>query len=145
MTPYGPARREFLMRALTACSAPFLVQSVQAQGRQTRPTPGAKPQRGAQVAARYLGAGGRDSVEAIGEAYLKQLGIDRTEEAILAAAAGTLQLIARSPTETAAVTALVRAVRRDFREQRSVQLDGWILARTEVELCILALLSPGGG
>ena len=134
MTPYRPARREFLMHALAACGAPFLAPSLSAQ---VRPQP-------ATVAARYLGPGGRDAVLAIGEAYLKQGGIDRTEEAILAATAGTLRVIARSPTETAAVAALVQAVRRDFREQRSVQLEGWILARTEVELCVLALLPLAG-
>ena len=35
---------------------------------------------------------------------------------------------------------LVAAVRQDFREGRSVQVEGWILSRTEAELCALTLL-----
>jgi hypothetical protein len=31
-------------------------------------------------------------------------------------------------------------VRRDFQQGRSVQLEGWIVSRTEAELCALTLL-----
>ncbi len=51
-----------------------------------------------------------------------------------------LRTIAASPGERAAIAALVQAVRRDFREQRTVELEGWVLSRTEVELCLLTLL-----
>jgi len=135
------ARREFLIRALTVCGAPFLTQLTAAQTAQ-KPAPQSSPKRGTQVAAAYLGPGDLDAVKTIGAAYLRQLGVEPTEQSILAAAAGTLQLIAQSPTETAAVTALAQAVRRDFRQERSVQLEGWIMSRTEAELCTLALLPP---
>ena len=82
-------------------------------------------------------------MKAIGTAYLKQLGVEPTEQSILAAAADTLQLIAKSPTEAAGGDrARCRRCARDFREQRSVQLEGWIISRTEAELCALALLPP---
>lgn len=132
-------RREFLIRALMACGAPFLSELTQAQTAQ-KPLPQISPKRGAQVATTYFGVGDADTPRAIGAAYLKQLGVESTEQAILAAADDTLQLIARSPTEAAAVTALTEAVRRDFREQRSVQLEGWIISRTEAQLCVLSLL-----
>jgi hypothetical protein len=124
-------RREFLIRALIACGAPFLAELAHAQ---------VSPNRGAQVAASYFGVGDADALRAIGTAYLKQVGVEATEPAILATAADTLQLIARSATEAAAVIALAQAVRRDFQEQRSVQVEGWIISRTEAHLCALYML-----
>jgi hypothetical protein len=141
-------RREFLVRALAACGAPFLAEVTHAEVRLKPGTtysaqktqPKISPKRGAQVATTYFGVGEVDALKAIGTAYLKQLGVEPTEEAILAAAADTLELIARASTAATAVTALVQAVRRDFREQRSVQLEGWIISRTEAQLCALSLL-----
>ena len=40
---------------------------------------------------------------------------------------------------------LAAAVRRDFECERTVVLDGWVLARTEVELCALHQLAASGG
>jgi hypothetical protein len=141
-------RREFLVRALAACGAPFLAEPAHAQVRLKPDTtysaqkaqPKISPKRGAQVATTYFGVGDGDAVKAIGAAYLKQLGVEPTEEAILAAAADALELIARSSTQAIALTALAQAVRRDFREQRSVQVEGWIISRTEAQLCALSLL-----
>ncbi len=143
-------RREFLVRALAACGAPFLSDVTFAQVRQkpgtTKAAPIARkprsmtPKQGRQVAAAYFGPGEGDALQSIGTAYLKHLGVEATEEAILASAADTLQLIASAPTDAAAVTALAQAVRRDFLEQRSVQLEGWIISRTEAHLCALSLL-----
>jgi hypothetical protein len=132
-------RREFLVRALAACGAPFLAQPALAQTTQ-KTQPKITPKRGAQVATSYFGVGDADALKAIGTAYLKQLDVEPTEEAILTAAADALELIARSATQAIAVTALAQAVRRDFREQRSVQLEGWIISRTEAQLCALSLL-----
>jgi hypothetical protein len=61
-------------------------------------------------------------------------------ESVLAAARGTIEVIDRSRDEPGAIRAIVRAVRRDFEEGRSVQVEGWILSRTEAELCALTLL-----
>jgi hypothetical protein len=133
-------RREFLMRALMACGAPFLVEVTHAQSTQ-KPPPQISSKRGAQVAASYFGVGDADALKAIGTAYLKHVGVEAAEPAILATAAETLQLIGRSATEAAAITALTQTVRRDFREQRTVQIEGWIISRTEAQLCALALLA----
>jgi hypothetical protein len=146
-------RREFLLNALAACGAPFLSEVAAAQVKPkpttTKAAPAAPkprsitPKQGSQVAAAYFGPGEGDALQAIGTAYLKHLGVEATEEAILASAADTLQLIARAPTDAAAVTALAQAVRSDFREQRSVQLEGWIISRTEAQLCALSRLANG--
>jgi len=132
-------RREFLVRALAACGAPFLTEAALAQTTQKAP-PKTSPNRSAQVATTYFGVGDVEAVKAIGTAYLKQLGVEPTEEAILNATADTLELIARSSTQAIAVTALTQAVRDDFREQRTVQVEGWIISRTEAQLCALSLL-----
>ena len=143
-------RREFLISALVACGAPFLSDVTFAQVKPkpntTKVAPTARkprsitPKQGTQVAAAYFGPGEAAALQAIGTAYLKHLGVEATEEAILASASDTLQIIARAPTDPAAVTALAQAVRSDFREQRSVQLEGWIISRTEAQLCALSLL-----
>jgi hypothetical protein len=133
------ARREFLIRALMACGAPFLAEPTHAQAGQ-KPQPQVNAKRGAQVAASYFGVGDADALRTIGTAYLKQVGVEAAEPAILATAADALQLIARSATEAAAITALTQAVRLDFRERRTVQIEGWIISRTEAQLCSLALL-----
>lgn len=41
--------------------------------------------------------------------------------------------------------AVAAAVSLDFEEERMVQIDGWMLAETEVRLCALAVLVPRGG
>jgi hypothetical protein len=139
MTLQHLGRREFLIRALMACGAPFLAEPTHAQAGQ-KPQPQVNAKRGAQVAASYFGVGDADALRTIGTAYLKQVGVEAAEPAILATAADALQLIARSATEAAAITALTQAVRLDFREQRTVQIEGWIISRTEAQLCSLALL-----
>ena len=94
------------------------------------------------VAGRYLGAGSLEAARAIGEAYLTQINVERTDEAILEAARGTSALISRAPDDTAAVVALVERVRRDFRAARVVSVGGWVLSQTEVELCVLTFALP---
>ena len=131
-------RREFLLQAVAACGAPLFARFAHAQAAATPQPP---IDRGAQVAAGYLGAGAGDAARTIGEAYLRQLGIENTPAAIAAATSDTLRLIAGAAGESAAVAALVQAVRRDFREVRTVELEGWVLSRTEVDLCLLVLLA----
>lgn len=47
---------------------------------------------------------------------------------------------ARPPGDTAALRAFLRArTREDFRTERIVLLDGWILAETEAQACALTL------
>jgi hypothetical protein len=127
-------RREFLWRALAACSAAGLVPARLARAAQSD-----RPDRAA-TSAGYFGDQG-DAVRAIGEAYLRQIGRDPTREAALAAARGALEVIDRSRDQAGAIRALVRAVRQDFERGRSLQVEGWILSKTEAELCALTLLA----
>jgi len=124
-------RREFLLRALAACGTPFLMPVASVQGNQ-------KPQAG-MAAASYFGVR-VDAARTIGEAYVRQLGVDTSADSIRKASMGALKIIDGASTGPNAITALEVAVRRDFREGRSVQLEGWIISRTEAELCALTLL-----
>jgi len=123
-------RREFLLRALAACGTPFLMPLASVEGLQ-------KPQAGT-AAAGYFG-GRTDAARAIGEAYVRQLG-DTSAESIRKASQGALEVIERASSQQNAIRALGLAVRRDFQQGRSVQLEGWIVSRTEAELCALTLL-----
>jgi hypothetical protein len=127
-------RREFLLQALAACAAGALVPSRSAWAVQT-----GNVERAATMSAGYFGDQA-DAVRAIGEAYLRQLGRETTRESIVAAARGALEAIEGSRDQPGAIRALVRAVRNDFERGRSVQLEGWILSRTEAEICALTLL-----
>ena len=124
-------RREFLLRALAACGTPFLMPLASVEGYQ-------KPQAGT-AAASYFGVR-VDAARTIGEAYVRQLGLDTSAESIRKASLSTLEIIERASTSPDAITALEAAVRRDFQQGRSVQLEGWIISRTEAELCALTLL-----
>jgi hypothetical protein len=74
----------------------------------------------------------------VGEAYVRALGVKNATDVPVAA---TLQLIARAQEDAAAIAALVSAVRSDFREGRVVDVEGWIISRTEGELCVIVLLA----
>jgi hypothetical protein len=132
-TPRLP-RREFLLRALTACSAPVLAPPMS-----RRLTQGTKPVRNAGIATRYFGPSGAAAARALGEAYVRAMGFKSPVDVPVAP---TLQLIARAQSDSAAIAALVRAVRSDFREGRVVDVDGWIISRTEGELCVIVLRGP---
>ena len=137
----GYPRREFVLRALAACGTSFFVPTtVDAAARswQAGADVGQDAQ-GAQAAAEYFG-GRTDAARTVGTAYLRQLGLEPTPASILQAARGATKTIERASSQEKAIAALVRDVQRDFREERSVQVEGWILSRTEVELCILTLL-----
>jgi hypothetical protein len=127
-------RREFLWQALSACAAGVLVPARSAGAGQAGTS-----DRTATTSAGYLGDHA-DAARAVGEAYLRQLGRDSTRESIVAAARGALAVIDRERDQAAAIHRLVRAVRDDFARGRTVQLEGWILSRTEAEICALTLL-----
>ena len=129
-------RREFLIGLLAACGAQLTGEVVSAQGATADAPPGRD--RATRTAVAYFGAAGAASK--VGRAFLQHLQLAETPESIRAVAEATLQIIARAGTAQTARTALRRAVRRDFREGRYVQLHGWTLSRTELELCALVLL-----
>jgi hypothetical protein len=127
-------RREFLWQALTACASAVLLPMPSASGGQSGPV-----DRAATIGAGYFGDRA-EAVRTVGEAYMRQLGRDTSRDAVVAAARGALDAIGRSRDEAGAIRALVRAVREDFERGRTVQVDGWILSRTEAEICALTLL-----
>lgn len=128
-------RRDFLYQALAVCGPALIAPRLLAHGHQVTTS-----DRAVRSSAAYFG-GQADAVRAIGEAYLRQLGRDPNRESILAAARGTLESIDRARDEPSAIQRLVRAVREDFERGRAVQLEGWILSRTEAEICALTLLT----
>jgi hypothetical protein len=132
-----PPRREFLHYVLAACGTP-LVARVSARAAQT---PQAEPRldTSAQAAGVYFGEGA-EAARVIGEAHLRQLHVEPTRASILEHAGDALEILRTVKSEEAVFTALVSAVRRDFQEGRLLELDGWILSRTEVQLCTLMLL-----
>jgi len=131
-------RRAFLLRVLAACGTPLVAPVVPA-GADQRPPADPRTDMNSRAAASYFGTG-IAAARAIGEAYLRQRKVEATRAAIIEHTAGAQQILAGARTEKAALTALASAVRRDFLEGRIVQLDGWVLSRTEVELCALTLL-----
>ena len=143
MSEYPLPRRKFLLRALTACGAALLGQPVFGQTGQRPGLGGAD--RGAGVAAGYLGSGSLDAARKIAQAYLTQMNIDRSDQAVIEEARTTLELISRTPQRNAAISALVASVRRDFLADRMIQVEGWVLSRTEVEICLLTFALPSRG
>ena len=131
-------RREFLLRVLAACGTPFVIPVTPARaGQEPRET--SAHDTNARAATAYFGAG-ITAARVIGEAYLRQLKVEPARASILEHTGGTLQILATAGDQEAALAALVSAVRRDFQDGRILQLEGWVLARTEVELCALTLL-----
>jgi hypothetical protein len=128
-------RREFLCRALAACATAGLGPAWLADGAQST-QPGRMPS----TSAAYFGDQAA-VVRGFGEAYVTMLGHDSRLESVRAAARGTLELIERSRDQAGAIRALVRAVQRDFEQGRVVQVQGWILSKTEAELCTILLLT----
>jgi hypothetical protein len=128
-------RREFLCRALAACGTFALVPARPARG-----APAGQSDRPRTTSASYFGDQ-LEAVRAIGEAYLRQLGRDSGDASVRAAAPGALEVIDRARDQPGAIRALVRAVRQDFERGRSLQVEGWILSKTEAELCVLSLLA----
>ena len=137
MTTYP--RRTFVLSVLAAAGTPLFTRAMSADATQAA-TVVPESARARHWAAGYFGTTQADAARAIGEAYLKHMGIESSPAVILAAAAGTLALIDAARTQTAITAAVVAAVRRDFQEGRVVHLQGWVLSRTEVELCALTLL-----
>ena len=130
-------RREFLLRVLAACGTPWAAAVVEGQAGPKTTAGGTD----ARAAVRYFGAGA-DATRVIGEAYLRQSGVEPTRASILAHSGDALEILEKVRGEKAVLSALVDAVRRDFREGRVVEVEGWVLSRTEVQLCALTLLPP---
>jgi predicted regulator of Ras-like GTPase activity (Roadblock/LC7/MglB family) len=131
-------RREFLLRVLAVCGTP-LMGSVGSASAGQAPQTAQPTDAHSRVAASYFDAGA-DAARAIGEAYFRQHEVEATRTAILEHASGAVQILAAAASEEAALADLVNAVCRDFQEGRVLLLGGWVVSRTEVELCVLTLL-----
>jgi hypothetical protein len=131
-------RREFLLRALAACGTPFVAPVVSTSADQ-RPPAEQGTDINSRAAASYFGASA-DAARVIGEAYLRHLDVQPTRASILEHTDGALQILAAARNQKAALTSLAGAVRRDFQEGRVLLLEGWVVSRTEMEICALTLL-----
>ena len=134
-------RREFLLRVLAACGTPWVGccrasgRWSDAAGRTPQPTSTARAAARLFRRRRRRGAGDWRSLPA------STCSVEPTRASILEHTGERAADILRPrASEKAAFTALVSAVRRDFQEGRVLQLEGWVLSRTEVELCALTLL-----
>lgn len=84
---------------------------------------------------------------------------DRLERSVVASVTSVAALVSVTAVDAAALDAgtltgasdralrvlLDAAIRRDFASADIVRVRGWLLARTEVELCVLAALDAEGG
>jgi hypothetical protein len=133
-------RREVLVTGADGLrhTVPLPLTSVEGHQKAPADRPSSRSQ-DTQTAASYFGVR-IDAARTIGEAYVRHLGLDTSAESIRKASLSALDIIKQASTSRNAITALERAVRRDFQQGRSVQLEGWIISRTEAELCALTLL-----
>jgi hypothetical protein len=138
-------RREFLLRALAASGSPIVIGPIASLGAAGGQDP-VVPQSddpvsdGPRRALRYLGEKNLEAAQAIGRARLRALGLGETTADITKAAATMLERLRTAPSTNTAIDALVVSVREDFAEGRTIDVEGWILSSTEVEVCILTLL-----
>jgi len=88
----------------------------------------------------YFGASNLDAAQSIGNYYITTAGWD-VEEAI-ASTAKIRQFIDELAPESEAdrAEALDIRLQRDFEMLRVIDVDGWTLGQTEIDLCILATL-----
>lgn len=80
---------------------------------------------------------------------------DRLERSVVASVTSVAALVSVTAVDAAVLDAgasdralrvlLDAAIRRDFASADIVRVRGWLLARTEVELCVLAALDAEGG
>jgi hypothetical protein len=91
------------------------------------------------TAASYFGTGA-DAARAIGEAYLRQLGVEPIRASILEHSSRAIKILGAAGSQKAALASLASAVHRDFQEGRVLLLEGWVVSRTEMEICALTLL-----
>ena len=82
------------------------------------------------------------SARAIGEAVLSQSdqARGRAVENIARSMLDRHPDLAATTTSAQARRAFARAVRRDFAQGQTRLVDGWLLSRTEVDLCVIAAL-----
>ncbi|GAB1343789.1 hypothetical protein MASR1M101_29160 [Gemmatimonas sp.] len=85
-----------------------------------------------------LGTLGAARVTAIGNQWLRCTPAERTADALVAAITGRL-----SRTRWPQARSVGEAIAYDFEQGRTVLVDGWMLAATEVRQCALFALTAG--
>ncbi len=133
----GMNRREFLVVSLGGACAVFL------QARRSRTTTAGLPRQDL-LRARLSGLlRHTDSARIVGREYLHRYPQEATVPVLLGliAAEGTGGQAALSKVADAELRALLdHEMRRDFSDEKVVQLQGWILSVTEARLCALMAL-----
>jgi hypothetical protein len=81
-----------------------------------------------------------EGAHVIGEAYLDAVPEEADVTLMLELLEASLGVQADSPPRAALRARLQDRIRHDFERDETIQLDGWILARTEARLCALAAL-----
>jgi hypothetical protein len=89
----------------------------------------------------YFAADDLEAVYALGMRYVAALAIPLTAEAVREAARSTVGVIETAPSDSAALTTLAERVRQEFSTDVTFDLDGWVLSRTELDLCALCLFA----
>ena len=88
------------------------------------------------------------SAARVGQAVLSAVPAEATIEAVVAALAGDrrAELDALAASDPGGLRRLLREQhRRDFEDGRTVDIDGWVLSRTEARLCAVAALAGRAG
>jgi hypothetical protein len=93
------------------------------------------------LASSYFAADDLAAARELGMLYLAARSLPITEQSVLELAQGTIEIIEAEASDEAAVAALVERVRGDFSADDTVDLSGWVLSRSELELCALCLFS----
>lgn len=84
--------------------------------------------------------GDRGSVRAIGVSYRKTVPLEDDRRVLAAHITGDVKRSGGSATNQADIE---QQVRRDFDTGRMIQIDGWVLSRTEARQCALFSLVAG--
>ncbi len=90
----------------------------------------------------------RDSAATVGRAYLAQTPRVRTSDGLIRLLSQRLSLQENAEhapalealNDQALQTHLAEAIKADFAAERVVEVDGWVLAQTEAQLCALTAL-----
>ncbi|MEM6961551.1 MAG: hypothetical protein AAF355_11520 [Myxococcota bacterium] len=77
------------------------------------------------------------SFQSVAERYLDQAAPNRAPEPLESAMSPAIALLSPLENEQEAVAALESAVTQDFREGRTIAVDGWILSQIELSLAVL--------
>ena len=140
--PFIP-RRAFLSRALHLCAYSGLLGPLLACSRDSTLDTYMDPALWADVPKGYVSGADLAAVQDIGATYLKEDGRDRNLETLQAAVNEATTLLAEDMPAATMLLTLQRAIADDFENNTTVSVAGWVLSRTEAQLCALLFLNRG--